>query len=232
MPVITKAFAAESWATPRLDLGGCVLNLPLWHPTLGVVAGGSFQSKDKIGHACDVTGTVWAPQGRTFDGTNDQIALPATILDGLVNATVEMWVSYEVGDDYPPVFECRKDGNNRILFYFTKSNAKFGWEANVAGVPVGISSNAGFTESLKYHVIMLMGVGGAQMYVNGVIQTSTSASTACFADMATATTLIIGSDSGSVRDFKGGIGELRVYDRKLNVSQRHHNSQATKWRYQ
>ena len=35
--------------------------------------GSSFMSKDAYGHVCTVTGAVWTPEGRLFDGVDDYI---------------------------------------------------------------------------------------------------------------------------------------------------------------
>ena len=48
-----------------------VLYLPLYE-----LDGASFMSKDAYGHLCTVTGATWTPRGRSFDGTDDHIALP------------------------------------------------------------------------------------------------------------------------------------------------------------
>ena len=46
-----------------------VLYLPLYQ-----LDGASFVSKDAHGHLCSVTGALWRPNGRWFDGTDDTIA--------------------------------------------------------------------------------------------------------------------------------------------------------------
>jgi hypothetical protein len=46
------------------------LYLPLWKKDGSVIA-----SEDRHGHSCTVTGPVWRPQGRAFDGTDDYIAI-------------------------------------------------------------------------------------------------------------------------------------------------------------
>ena len=56
-----------------------VLYLPLYQPD-----GASFASRDAYGHLCTVTGALWTPQGRTFDGADDIIDLGnnvQTVLD-------------------------------------------------------------------------------------------------------------------------------------------------------
>jgi hypothetical protein len=50
-----------------------VLYLPLWSADL---KGDSFYSKDSYAHLCTVTGALWTPQGRHFDGVDDKIAVP------------------------------------------------------------------------------------------------------------------------------------------------------------
>ncbi len=52
--------------------------------------GVEFVSDDAYGRLCTVTGALWTPRGRTFDG-DDYIALPAFPLEGTV-LTWEGWV--------------------------------------------------------------------------------------------------------------------------------------------
>jgi len=49
----------------------CVLYLPLYK-----LPGASFKSLDAYGHLATVTGALWTPQGRTFDGLDDNISIP------------------------------------------------------------------------------------------------------------------------------------------------------------
>ena len=59
-----------SWATPRLDLSGCVLYAPLWRPDL---AGSSFTTEPPVPHVATVTGAVWGNQGRTFTAASQHM---------------------------------------------------------------------------------------------------------------------------------------------------------------
>jgi len=62
-----------------------VLYLPLYR-----LDGASFMSKDAYGHLCSVTGALWTPQGRSFDGSDDYVDC-GNIQDLAQEFTVELW---------------------------------------------------------------------------------------------------------------------------------------------
>ena len=47
-------------------------SLVLWLP-FRYLDGGSFMSRDAIGHECTNYGSLWTSQGRSFDGTDDYV---------------------------------------------------------------------------------------------------------------------------------------------------------------
>ncbi len=48
------------------------------HLPLHELDGNSFMSKDAYGHLCTASGGLWTPQGRSFDGVDDRIEVPAS----------------------------------------------------------------------------------------------------------------------------------------------------------
>ncbi len=74
-------------------LASCELYVPLWHPITSV---SPFTSLDKNSHICTVTGTVWTPDGRIFDG-DDYITVPtdASLNVGTGDFSVEAVISVD-----------------------------------------------------------------------------------------------------------------------------------------
>ncbi len=60
-----------------VSMEGCVLYLPLGQEDM---QGSSIISYDQYHHSCAVTGTLWTPQGRDFNGASDRLDLADTIV--------------------------------------------------------------------------------------------------------------------------------------------------------
>lgn len=59
--------------------------------------GTSFMSKDKHGHLCSVTGALWTPRGRSFDGVDDQIVGSVLPFDTYPGMTILAWGTRTAG---------------------------------------------------------------------------------------------------------------------------------------
>ncbi len=100
--------------------GGCVLYLPLWHPSL---KGSVFKSIDPFGHVCTVTEAIYGATGRTFDSVDDLISCgSASVLDNIFDGggTVIAWIN--------PTSDGELD-NGRII---TKFLGLVGWVFTVS----------------------------------------------------------------------------------------------------
>ena len=76
-----------------------VLWLPLYRKD-----GDTILSSDGYGHLCTVTGALWTPQGRTFDGAS-YISIPNHASLNITEAiSLEAWVYYTVtGQGFPRI---------------------------------------------------------------------------------------------------------------------------------
>ena len=62
--------------------------------------GGSFMSRDAYGHLSTVTGAIWTPYGRSFDGVDDMIQIvPATMP---TTVTIMIWCYLNSYQTTPP----------------------------------------------------------------------------------------------------------------------------------
>ena len=199
-----------------------VLYLPLYQ-----LDGASFVSKDAHGHLCSVTGALWRPNGRYFDGTDDKITIPDhNALDLITDATIEVWLNI---DDLSAnrAIVARHTNSFVMLCYGTGAGnpQKVGFGKN--GVDE-VRSTTQLSTNTWYHCV---GTKNANLvgavYINGVLEgTGTAANYSALSDDILIGELLTGSG-----DFSGLIGEVRIYNRALTPQEIQCNYLATKWRY-
>ena len=205
-----------------------VLYLPLYE-----LDGSSFTSRDACGHLCTITGALWRPDGRSFDGNDDEIdcgnvldTVPAGLSYGAwIKPTDKGAAGHGWLEKYNIV------NQDRIFAYYDENNDKFvaAWEENDNGV-VTLSSSTGKSPDTWYFVFFTWSVSdGTVLYVDGEIEDSDATATTLMRD-GTARNLLLGmSPNGRL---KGLIGEAWVYHRALAQMEIQYNYLATKWRYQ
>ena len=203
-----------------------VLYLPLYQ-----LDGASFMSRDACGHLCAVTGALWTPQGRYFDGVDDYInALHHASLD-CTAITVEVWTKIS---GYPATdwtdFVCKGDYKGWGIRVLSSGEL---W-ATFGGTPNNKACRISLTSSLDtwYHLAATDVVNGNIVpYLNGTMGTPVAMTTD------TQFNSIHPVDIGTgkivaVPYFKGLVGEVRIYSRALTPLEIQRNYLATKWRYQ
>jgi len=144
-----------------------------------------------------------------LDGTNSAVELPPNIFNGLSNATIEAWVKfrgrgetrfYSYGGQRQDLCLGRRPppaGND--LRVFVNRGGQFA-EAAVAGV---------IQTDVWYHVGAVLGPGGMQLLVNGVLA-GTDGSSACFSSLPNSESHFIGRANG-IPDFNGQVAGFRVW---------------------
>ena len=219
------------WQDPKYAVGrcrndpSCVLYLPLHR-----LDGASFMSKDAYGHLCTVTGAIWAPRGRDFDGSDDNIDCgnDASLNFGVDDFSIEFWIKTTtpnklIGGKY-------QDGDNRWYIQTTANGMLFMFcEAGGVIYVLDITGLTDITDG-EWHHIVIVGDRGNRgwIYLDG--QDDTSATQTCLAnDMDNTGNFFIGSYMSSY--FPGTIGGVRVYNRALTPIEIQRNYLATKGRY-
>lgn len=205
-----------------------VLYLPLWYPH-GDMTGSTIYSYDKNRHVGTVTEATWGYQGRTFDGSNDELSIAAHAsyndLALTSNLTVMAWVkptalsistilsTYIVSTGFTLVTL----NTGAISAYFD------GIARNSAGVYLanGTWAQIGFTYK---------GASDKKVYfyVNGVYK---EVSTAIAAFTANAQAATISDTRGGFSRLNGTVGEVLLYNRILSDGEIMRIYQQTKWRY-
>ena len=203
----------------NFPINGLIFYAPLWHPEKKTSPITALDLVNYTTLSCTVTGTTWGIQGRTFDGVDDNIILPANWMPA--TGTIEMWVNktpggsdYLLSSDLNEISIYSDVVTNYIDFYYNGSST--GASATVfAGV--------------FRHIVVTYGVNlNSIYYVDGAL---IAGGGACGAVTPTNVATRIGEGTGGAEDFAGTIGEVRIYNRVLSASEVSHNYQSTKWRY-
>jgi len=203
-----------------------VLYLPLYE-----LDGASFMSKDARGHLCTVTGALWRPQGRSFDGSDD-IIQSLTVAGTVMAACWWMKPTNTITPTTPA----------QELMSFTAPRAGI-----VLGACTGLITNETFTIcgdtnertavvnvniSADWHFMTIVWNSGLSRYdilFDLVIQTVTQGSAPGHCPLITATCLNLGWTSGS---YAGTLGDLIIYSKPLSFLELQSLCLATRWRYQ
>ncbi len=204
-----------------------VLDLPLYK-----LDGDSFMSKDAYGHLCSVTGALWTPQGRRFDGVDDYLDLgtPEALNITGKELTLEAWVyveSWAGCDSYATIVENYETATGGFLIQKQAANSRFyagiyadGWRA---ANPTG-----DLAEHTWFHLMAIYNGATLKFYVD----TEEVASVASTADIGSSSRNVCVGGKNAANSFHGKIGEVRVYIRGLTGIESRRNRLATKRRYQ
>jgi len=205
-----------------------VLYLPLHK-----LDGACFMSKDAYGHLCTVTGALWTPQGRSFDGSDDYIDCGNDAsLHNFTAKTIIFWLK-------PTAYT----GSERYLylhgFWASPYGDYFMARPTSNVIEIGLRNTEGTYiqgGSLTYSPDTWKQAGyvwdGTDLYY---IKDGTrppaglplSGTMACSAH-----NLTIGRKGTSAYNWGGRIGEVWIHNRALTPLEIQRNYLATKWRYQ
>lgn len=223
------------------SVNGLVLYLPLW--ALKPSGSTTIESVDAYRHTCGVTGALWSPNGRAFDGNDDYIDFLGTLgpmkLSG--TGTLEVWVYSEEPNNTSSALVSFGDNDADTVLYLGIVNGLIWGNARVAGVSQwAFDSDAQVDDFQKWtHMVLVQDGTEPVMYFNGSLETSTYT-------VSTDKTLwldgIAGIDNARVGNrykggaasypFEGTIGEARIYNRALTAAEIAYNRNTTIWRYQ
>ena len=204
-----------------------VLYLPLYQ-----LDGASFVSKDAHGHLCSVTGALWRPNGRYFDGTDDSISCGNdSVLDFTTqNFTLEVWARLSEltshkclvvrGVENVSGYSFRIPNNERLWMETAQSGVR---QSNYTAVDQVVANQ-------WYHLVAIRS-GTLAIFYRDTENIALEAAAAIVNPATNTNNFIVGDESGISFDMAGDIGEVRVYNRALTPLEIQHNYLSTKWRY-
>jgi hypothetical protein len=191
----------------------------------------SFVSRDAYGHPAVDSGTLWTPQGRSFDGINDLIDCGGSPAFDSQHYTLTCWFKTiasspdtDIGHRLVNIARAA-GGESKIALRLKNNIADLFWiTPSPSGdlVSTGVSANndqwhhlAGTTDGTIFTVYL---DGDQKAMKSSELHTDFYC-------------LSIGSVHTGTGAYNGKIGEARVYDRVLTASEIQRNYLATKWRY-
>ncbi len=239
MPLKTIGRPADAEGLEFILDPSLVLYLPLHQ-----LDGSSFASKDAYGHLCSVTGALWTPRGRWFDGggaADDLINCGSAdsidnIFDG--GGSVEVWVN--------PA----SDGEGSVARIFSKGQWYIRIKSEVAGFVVidfvhnwsagatvgqWVTTTAILPINTWTHFLMTYNSSSAAndpiFYLNGASTAITEVLLpAGTRNSDAAESLIVGNTSVGTATWDGYIGEVRAYKgRILTAPEALRHYELTKW---
>lgn len=206
--------------------------LPTFYAPLYKKDGASFISADKYGHLCTVTGALWTPQGRSFDGDDDIITFtPAGFSTGNIPITLEAWVNPTTVSGKNILHLGTRSVNRSYLMHFGM-DASGDLSLSLWG-PDWRSAGGKVSAGVMQHVVISYdAVGAPKGYVNAVdVGTMTPASSPTPNFLSAGSSIMARSDELAGQFTAGTIGEVRVYSRALSQLEIQQIYLATRWRY-
>jgi len=206
-----------------------VLYLPLYE-----LDGASFRSKDRYGHLCVVTGPLWTPQDRTFDGDDKIVVTANAALQNFTAKSVVVWAKINAfAADYRELYD---NGYWTSTFgdflWLSKTENGYAWYfKNTAGTVKQAPTSGWVAYTPNTWTMLAYSWDGATItaYKNTSVVASDIALTGTLACSSYA--LTIGSRSNNSEGFTGSLGEVLIYNRALTATEIAYLYHATKWRY-
>ena len=216
---------------------GLVLYLPLYERD-----GSSFMSKDAYGHLYTVTGALWTPRGRSFDGSDDYVTIPDhAAFDIATKLTFLSWVKSDVvasvaDQDYIASKYATDEREWAFRTLNTGVLAIYFGDPNDGSFEGRVESDvAHITSTTTYYLVgFTFSSGTVVLYVNGAAVDSSTATGAVPATLYNGSAdILIGNtaDLGVGQFWDGLQGEVWLYSRALTFLEIQHIYLATKWRY-
>jgi len=213
-----------------------VLYLPLYE-----LDGASFMSKDSHGHLCTVTGALWRPNGRWFDGVDDKAEIDTPKFDTDQVGTLEAWVYPEAtGLTFASHAHPGYASTNNQITFEVATTGRISYDVWISAVHVleVHTPEDSYVLNGFNHLVFTSDGSLIRIYIDSQVQIltiTTGINTGqWFGDVVVAYLFTLGglrTNLGLIQDFKGIIGELRYYNRALTPLEIQHNYLATKWRY-
>ena len=163
----------------------------------------------------------------TFDGSNDYINLPYTLLSGTGNFTVSVWFKASGASIIGTLFGNYPAGNLEI-FYGTRF---IGMWLNNSSTYLGTSpwttTLPEFTTNYTQIVALRKNISNTEFYINGVlVKTGSSSDT-----IGNVNNFRIGTNTNGGETFSGIISQVSIYNRALSASEIQQNFNATRSRF-
>lgn len=196
------------------------LYLPLW-----LLKGSKFKSVDRYQDTCEVTGALWRPNHRLFDGSDDKITHTLIEVADASAYSCDFWAYSTAGSAVMNSMYGSTSGSSDLRFYWSGANRRIYYYAHDTGYQFW---NVGEFISQYHHFIIAFATDRtAILYKDGVATGGVKTFTSTKFRWKT-----MGFSSGNNVYYKGRVGEFRLYLKTLSAEEALNNFYATKFRYQ
>ena len=191
----------------------------------------SFVSRDAYGHPAVDNGTLWTPQGRSFDGINDLIDCGGSPAFHSQQYSLSCWFKTaasspdtDIGHRLVNIARA-PNGDSKIALRLKNNIGDLFW---ITPAPSGDSVSTGvIVNNGQWHHLAGTTDGTTfTVYLDG--DQKAVKSSELHVDFYC---LSIGSVHTGTGAYDGKISEVRVYDRVLTAPEIQHDYLATKWKY-
>ncbi len=158
-------------------------------------------------------------QALELDGTTGLVQVPhaAALNPGTSNFTLSVWVRNRKQDVWLWNLFFKDDGKLQSYYYFGVAT-KPRFEFSTGDAKVTIDGQAGVNDNRWHHLVAVRNsTYSAQLYVDGVLDSSASCAPSQNTSIRTTTPLSIGAGNGSF--YAGLIDDVRVYSRALSAEE-------------
>ena len=157
-------------------------------------------------------GTIYGGRGLDFDGVTDYLTIDKLNIGTTSGTTsISVWVNPDGVSDTQNIFANTYDTNNRLAFQIKSNEAIIG---KLTGTPAYASGS--ISANVWTHLVGVINDGVYALYINGELQTGTTATTSPASTQAG----IIGARSDPATEkFNGTMSDLKIFDTNLTASQ-------------
>ncbi len=203
--------------------------------------GASFMSRDAYGHLCVVTGALWRPSGRYFDGTDDKVVVgdSTTLNLGTGDCTILAWIknaeTLAATSNFYAILA--KHGTGAYWSFGLRGAGNYGlWlVANDGATSQSATIPSTYTSLLSdgnYHRVAVVRLNTVcDFWIDGINRGhySTGIVTHSLTNTNTPAVGLAGFYGGGM--FKGVIPEVIAHNRALTPLEMQNDYTQSKWRY-
>ncbi len=197
-----------------------------------------FRSMDSNRHAVAVIGALWRPDGRLYDGADDNILVAAdAALENLASFTILIWAKYRVADfgEVNPFLISRQTGSNHLLFYVGASAPHpITFFRVTDGTDMTAASDGEMVHDTWYFIKATMSTLLVPKIFVDEVEVSYSLQTTGTGNLSddSGSTTYIGDSISSNRCADAIYGEIWIYNKEVSTGLSSQVRAATAWRYQ
>jgi len=167
----------------------------------------------------NITLTANADNALDFDGADDKVTLPTSVVNGLTNFTFEAWVNPSSHSSLQRVLDCGRNGSYYMLFAVDNGKPFFAISSN--GYPT-IQTTATIPLNTWSHIAVVLNdvTDVVTIYINGQVAASSNSMTKNPSNIGTISSADMGNSSiypGQL--FKGKMDEVRIWSTARTASE-------------